>query len=275
MLSSGMFFRNVRAGCSRRVTIPKIASQPIERRNYRVSDVRELAGPAKLPRDSTRILGRTYMLSCRLPDLRKVNAFGCVVWALGTLMGIESLVRAQSTQNTDRTTTITEAEEIYVARSVREFRIAPTEFCSKTKTGFKSDFFEDQYSLRSTATSTFDGRMVNANIRRIGTGHGCFGRTADPAVLNFYLELHLAKAALTGIGECRRNKSDFPERGLIAWHCFLNLSDPSGRYVGGQLTSNTMTSRKDLGLETDPPGYTQSSIATIRLWKRRAQHQAP
>ncbi len=28
---------------------------------------------------------------------------------------------------------------------------------------------------------------------------------------------------------------------------------------------------KDVGLETDPPGYTQASIATIRVWKKRFQ----
>ena len=46
-------------------------------------------------------------------------------------------------------------------------------------------------------------------------------------------------------------KSGFPEQGLIDWHCFLNLTDPLDEYVGGQLTSNTITSRKDLGTETD------------------------
>jgi len=114
-------------------------------------------------------------------------------------------------------------------------------------------------------------RATDANIKPIGSGHGCFGRTADPAIINFYLDLHLGNTALRGIGDCRQAKSDFPERGLIAWRCFLNLSDPLGRYVGGQLTTNTIKSLKDVGLETDPPGYTQASIATIRLWKKRAE----
>jgi hypothetical protein len=148
----------------------------------------------------------------------------------------------------------------------RMVRIAPTEYCSRTKTGFISDFFEDQYTFRSTATSAYDGRLVDANIKTIGSGHGCIGRTADPSILNFYLELQLGHTALKGIGECHLAKSDFPERGLIALSCFLNLSDPIGRYVGGQLTANSITSLRAVGLETDPPGYTQPSIATIRLW---------
>jgi hypothetical protein len=155
-------------------------------------------------------------------------------------------------------------EEIYVARSVRESRVAPTEFCDASKIGFKADSFEDRYTLRSIATAS-DGRMVNANLKAIGAGHGCFGRSDDPGILNFYLDLHMGRIALRGMGDCRQTKSDFPEQGLTVWRCFLNLSDPLGRYIGGQLTSNTITSRRDLGMEADPPGYTQLSIATIRF----------
>lgn len=211
------------------------------------------------------------MLSCRVSHWINVNAFGCMLWALGVLPGTQSLARAQNTQKAGRTAQAAQVEEIYIARSVRESRVAPTEYCAQAKTGFNSDYFEDQYTFRSTATRASDGRMVDANIKAIGSGHACFGRTVDPAILNFYLELQLGRIALRGIGDCRQSKSDFPERGLIALHCFLNLSDPLGRYVGGQLTTNSIKSLKDVGLETDPLGYTQPSIATIRLWKKRAE----
>jgi hypothetical protein len=203
-----------------------------------------------------------------------VNAFGCMLWALGALLGTQSLAHAQITQKAGRTAQPTQVEEIYIARSVRESQVAPTEFCAQAKTGFNSTF-EDQYTFRSTATRTSDGRMVDTNVKTIGSGHGCIGQTADPAILNFYLELLLGRTALKGIGDCRQTKSDFPERGLSAYRCFLDLSDPLGQYVGGQLTTNTMGSLKNLGLETDPLGYTQPSIATIRLWKGRAERQAP
>jgi hypothetical protein len=88
-------------------------------------------------------------------------------------------------------------------------------------------------------------------------------------VRNFHLELQLGNTALKGIGECRTVKTDFPELGLKVSRCFLELSAPLGRYIGGQLTTNTMVSRKLLGVDSDPPGYTQPSIATIRLWKKR------
>lgn len=214
------------------------------------------------------------MLFCRVSHESSVRTCARILWILTALLESHPLLSAQSTGRSNRTEKISELEEIYVARSVRESRIPPTAFCAGTKTGFNSDAFEDRYTLRSIASRASDGRIVDANVSTIGMGHACFGRTPDPAILNFYLELQLGKAMLTGIGNCRVTKSGFPEQGLIVWHCFLSLSDPFGEYVGGQLTSNTITSRKELGLETDPVGYTQSSIAAIRLWKKRAPHQA-
>ena len=66
-------------------------------------------------------------------------------------------------------------------------------------------------------------------------------------MLNLYMELLLGKTALKGIGECLRVKSDFPERGLTLFRCFLDLSDPLGYYLGGQLTTNSMNSLRLLG----------------------------
>jgi hypothetical protein len=85
------------------------------------------------------------------------------------------------------------------------------------------------------------------------------------------LDLQLGKTALKGVGDCHVTKSDFPERGLSVVHCFLELSDRLGEYLGGQLTTNTVSSPKLLGVDSDPPGYIQPSIATIRLWKKRAE----
>ena len=89
--------------------------------------------------------------------------------------------------------------------------------------------------------------MLDSDVKTIGSGRGCFGKTSDPAVTNFYLELHLGNTVLKGIGDCRTTKSNFPEAGVNVARCFLNLSDPLGRYVGGQLTTNTIWSLKNLG----------------------------
>jgi hypothetical protein len=161
-------------------------------------------------------------------------------------------------------------EEIYIARSVRESITAPTQFCSQPRIGFAATN-EEQFTFRSTATHASDGRVLDANVQTIGSIHVCFGQTSDPAVTNFYGEGRLGSVPFKGIGECHVVKLNFPEEGLSPLRCFLDLSGLPPEYVGGELTTNTILSRKLLGTETEPAGYTQASIATIRLWKKRQE----
>jgi hypothetical protein len=114
-----------------------------------------------------------------------------------------------------------------------------------------------------------DGLVMDASVHTVGTMHACFGRTADPAVVNFYGEGRLGGVGYRGTGECRVTP-DYPERGVNSIRCFLDLSGLPDGYVGGRLTTNSInTPAKLVGETTDPSGYIQSSIATVRLWKRR------
>ncbi len=160
-------------------------------------------------------------------------------------------------------------EEIYVLRSLRESRGVPTEFCGEDRTRVGKAGAEDQYTFQSTAIRGSDGLMIDANVKTVGRLHACFGPTPDPTTFSFYAEGSLGAVTFTGRGECRTAKSNYPELGLVVQRCFLELSDLPSGYVGGQLTTNTVNSRKSLGDKSDPPGYTQASIATVRLWKRR------
>jgi hypothetical protein len=205
---------------------------------------------------------------CRVPHWMNLHAFSLVLWALGVL-GTPALACAQNTQQEARRTGQTaQVEEVYIARSVLESSFAPTDFCAPARTGFHAHF-EVRFTFYSTATRPSDGRMVDANVKTIGSAHGCSARTPGQATFKFYLEMLLGNRTLKWIGDCSQTKSDFPEKGVGIVRCSFNLSDPLGPYVGGQLTTNSLTSRKSLGLESDPPGYTQTSIATIRLWKKR------
>jgi hypothetical protein len=159
-------------------------------------------------------------------------------------------------------------EDIYVVRSVRQSRVTPTTFCDAANTGFANAMAEDQYLFRSTATRASDGLIVDASVQTVGTIHACFGSLPDLSVVNFYGEGRLGGAAFKGIGECRLTP-DYPERGLLLGRCFLDLKGLPDGYMGGRLTTNTITSNGGRGETTDPAGYIQSSIATVRLWKRR------
>src|SRR5215469_4389071 len=67
----------------------------------------------------------------------------------------------------------TQVEEIYVVRSVPESITAPTEFCAQDRIGFGGATYEGQFTLRSTATRTSDGRMIDTNVKTIGSARLC------------------------------------------------------------------------------------------------------
>jgi hypothetical protein len=160
-------------------------------------------------------------------------------------------------------------EEIYLLRSIRETQ-TPTIDCATATTGFEP-YPEDAarlFSFWSIDTNASDGRIIDAQRARVAELRGCFGPTADRARQNFYAEIQLGTIAFRGSGECAALMVDFPEAGLYPVRCQLILKDLPAPYVGGLLTTNTMTSGARFGGDTTPAGYTQASIATIRLWRR-------
>ena len=92
---------------------------------------------------------------------------------------------------------------------------------------------------------------------------------ALPIFYSFFGDGEIGGVAFIGRGQCRVTRRDFPAAGISAFTCQLDLTPLASAYVGGQLTTNGLGSRAVLGLETSPAGYTQTSIATIRLWKKR------
>lgn len=161
-------------------------------------------------------------------------------------------------------------EEIYILRSIREPHEAEPGWCSANRTGFEpfakdAERFFSFWSLQSQP----DGRVSDTKRKRAAELRGCFGATQAPARQNFYAEIKLGSLSFRGNGECLALKIDFPEPGLFPVRCQLVLSGLPAPYVGGLLTTNTLTSRAAFGGESDPPGYTQASIATLRLWKSR------
>ena len=166
-------------------------------------------------------------------------------------------------------------EEIYILRSIREPPAGAAGDCARELTGF-APFPADAervFSFWSVGTRAQDGRVLDAHQARVAELRGCFGATTERARQNFYAEIRLGALSFHGTGECLALAVNFPEAGLFPVRCQLTLAGLPAPYVGGLLTTNTMTSAASLGGETQPPGYTQASIATIRLWKERAHEQ--
>jgi hypothetical protein len=162
-------------------------------------------------------------------------------------------------------------EEIYVLRSIREPHVSSTEWCSQDRTGFAplpADA-DRKLSFWAVQTQASDGRIVNGQANRVAEVRVCFGPTAERSVTNFYGEGTIGGVPYTGAGDCRVVAADSPEKGLVVLRCVLMLRGLPAPYVGGVLVTNTIGSKAALGGETDPPGYAQSSIATVRLWKSK------
>ncbi len=162
-------------------------------------------------------------------------------------------------------------EEIYILRSIRERHEPADNWCSSARTGFEP-FAKDAerfFSFWSLRVQPEDGKVVQTQDRRVAELRACFGATSERARQNFYAEVRLGSISFQGNGECLALKIDFPEAGLFPVRCQLVLSGLPAPYVGGLLTTNTMTSQAAFGGDTNPRGYTQASIATIRLWKSR------
>lgn len=162
-----------------------------------------------------------------------------------------------------------EREDIYILRSIREQHQSADGWCAASKTGFEP-FPQDAerfYSFWSVQVNSEDGKVFDTKARRVAELRGCFGATADKARQNFYAEVSLGSLSFRGHGECLALRVDFPAAGLFPVRCHLVLSGLPKPYAGGVLTTNTVTSQAAFGGDTNPKGYTQASIATIRLWK--------
>lgn len=180
-----------------------------------------------------------------------------------------SLFRSGLARADEVVATASEVEEIYVLRSVREKRSKPAVTCSNAATGINDPGWEDHYSFRSIAVRSVDGRVLDTDVKPAGIIDACFGRTPDPTLFDFYGEFAVNGIAGKARGTCHALRNDFPEAGINLFGCMFALSDLPPPYTGGQLTTNSVSSKQLFGLESVPAGYTQVSIATIRLWKPR------
>ncbi len=163
-------------------------------------------------------------------------------------------------------------EDIHLLRSIRESQTPEIGWCAASRTGFEPfpTDAERHFSFWSIRSRPEDGRVVDSKQARVAELRACFGPTAERARQNFYAEIRLGSLSFRGHGDCLAAMTDFPEPGLFPVGCRLVLSGLPAPFSGGLLTTNTMASGARFGGATEPPGYTQASIATLRLWKARS-----
>lgn len=189
------------------------------------------------------------------------------------LLAIPGMLAACSSPGTPRpaappATAQSGIEDIFVVRSLRKERATPGDFCAAARTGFTARI-EDRYVFKAVITREPDGKVVDASNHEVGTLHACFDAAPGMVDASFYAEGVIAGVSVTGNGKCGPIRNDFPEAGISSNRCFLILSNLPAPYVAGVLTTNSIASRQPIGDQSDPPGYVQPSIATIRLWRKR------
>ena len=209
----------------------------------------------------------------KVQKFASLNARYMPLVLLTTVLPIAMLGCATPSTTSSSASTATSHEEIYVLRSLREERTAASSWCTPERTGSTQTaggyMLEDRYTMWSVAVQPKDGRISDAKAGLAGELHACFGSTADPRVISFYTDGRIAGLPFTGKGDCLVARPDFPEKGISTLRCYLNIADLPAPYVGGSLTTNTINSKAAIGALSDPPGYVQPSIATIRLWRSR------
>jgi len=163
-------------------------------------------------------------------------------------------------------------EDILILRSERTQRLTESSWCTKERAGFAPlsgpSLLEDRFNFWSVETRIADGRIANTHAANLGELRACFGSTETRGLFNFYLETTLGGLAISGKGECTLVLPDTPEKDMAMFRCAVPLKVASDAYTGGLLVTSSMGSKQLIGLETNPPGYTQVSIATIRLWRK-------
>jgi hypothetical protein len=185
------------------------------------------------------------------------------------LIFVSALATCVTSSSSSGAPTLESPEEIYVLRSIRERRQPVADWCSAAKTGFEPFPTDAERSFSFWSVSSVGGKVVDAKAARVAELRGCFGPTPERARQSFYAEIELGSLTFHGSGECLALAVDFPEAGLFPVRCQLVLRELPAPYVGGLLTTNTLTSQAAFGGDSDPPGYTQASVATIRLWKAK------
>ena len=200
-----------------------------------------------------------------LSALREIAMKSTMV-VIGSLLLVGAATPALSQQQEDAT-----VESIHVVRSLRLSRSPASDYCESKRTGFEGAKFEDTYEFRVVVTRPSDGMVTDASSSLAGTIHACFGPGSEPTITHFFGEGSLGSVKFSGKGDCRQIRKNFPEQGIVLYRCYLDFDTVSGGYVGGLLTTNTVTTRQTIGQVSDPPGYIQPSIATVRLWRARAQ----
>lgn len=172
-------------------------------------------------------------------------------------------------------------ESIFVVRSIRTVRYGgpsgqaplPTDFCNSGR-GFDNLGSDDHYTFSSIEIDANSGLMRDGEKKTVGWVRACFSTITTAPDGSKSLKMwglgELAGVQVEGPGAC--DVLSAVEPSVTPARCWFEMKalPNTGGFARALLTTNTVFSKNVFGNVSDPPGYTQSSIATVRLWRHRS-----
>lgn len=153
-------------------------------------------------------------------------------------------------------------EDVYVVRARPTGPQAPvTSYCDAARFPESHPVQQERpYEILSTNTNAMDGKVTNAAVQRLGQLRGCYSARIDGKNYSY------GKGTLAGIpfmfrGSCTVAPARDPAPDVTSYACDYTLSELPPGYVGGHSLWN--------GITTEQDGYLTTTIATIRLWRKR------
>lgn len=159
--------------------------------------------------------------------------------------------------------TTTAREEIYVFRTHRTSRtLGETAACNAAPFTSRQ---EDYYELYAVRVDDETGLITDTRAAPVPGFTACLGEVSPEGVFPMYAIGEIAgHGGYTGLNTCRIAGIDRPADGSFVLNCAGDLQETPEGYSDGFLTSSTLSPR---GEGADVPGYTATSIVTLRLWK--------
>lgn len=186
-----------------------------------------------------------------------MRAFPCSALAslvLATL-ALTAAAAAQPAQTTAK-------EDIFILRTERSGRAdGATPECAAAPFPIRQ---MDVYDLYSVRTDLETGLVTDPRAQQVRAFTACLGEFAQDGSFQMYSITEIDGRPYTGLNRCEILAANDPAPDSFLLHCHGRVQDSPEGYVGGLLTSSTLA---PLGEAPDVPGYTTTSIITMRLWR--------
>lgn len=155
----------------------------------------------------------------------------------------------------------TDAEDIFILRTKRvESAPGPAPDCERAPFPVRQ---RDVYQLYSMGGDAGTGLVTDPMAAPAHVFVACLGAFGEDGAFDMY-SIGDMNGGYAGANRCVIEAANDPTPGSLLIHCSGRMETAPEGYVGGYMTSSTLA---PAGGAEDVPGYTTTSIVTMRLWR--------